>query len=434
MQARPIELWGGPECSLCHVGDGWRDQCAETGHRDRFDDLDRIAATGIRTLRYPILWETAATDRAGVYDFAWSDRQLGRLRDLGIDVIGGLLHHGSGPAHTHLLDPGFADEFAGFARAAAERYPWIRQWSPINEPLTTARMSGLYGLWHPHASDFSAFARILVNQCLGVARAMSAIRTVIPGAALVQTEDIACTYATAPLARQAAYDNRRRWLSLDLLFGRVTRGHYFHARLLRSGIAAGALDELADGAGRPDVIGADYYLTSERFLDHRGHLYPSIPLGGNGHQNYIDVEAIRVREVGHRVGLEPRIAEVWDRYRTPIALTEVFLGCTEDEQLRWMDQCWHGAHRLRDRGIDVRAMTLWCLFGSVDWSSLLTRRDGHYEPGLFDIRSDPPRATMLVEAARAYALGEAFDHPWLDRPGWWQREDRFLDAPRAMTG
>ncbi len=99
-----------------------------------------------------------------------------------------------------------------------------------------------------------------------------------------------------------------------------------------------------------------------------------------------------------------------------------------------MDQCWHGAHRLRDRGIDVRAMTLWCLFGSVDWSSLLTRRDGHYEPGLFDIRSDPPRATMLVEAARAYALGEAFDHPWLDRPGWWQREDRFLDAPRAMTG
>ena len=53
-QQAPLELWGGVECSPVQAGDHWRDQVRETGHHDRLDDLDRIAALGIRTLRYPI--------------------------------------------------------------------------------------------------------------------------------------------------------------------------------------------------------------------------------------------------------------------------------------------------------------------------------------------------------------------------------------------
>ena len=52
---RALEIWGGIECSVVRVGDAVRDQCVETGHRDRLADLDAIAALGIRTLRYPIL-------------------------------------------------------------------------------------------------------------------------------------------------------------------------------------------------------------------------------------------------------------------------------------------------------------------------------------------------------------------------------------------
>jgi hypothetical protein len=84
-----IELWGGPECTICRIGDKWRDQSQATGHDERPADLDLIAELGIRTVRYPILWEKAAADCSSPLDFSWADRQLDRLRTLGIDVIGG---------------------------------------------------------------------------------------------------------------------------------------------------------------------------------------------------------------------------------------------------------------------------------------------------------------------------------------------------------
>jgi dTDP-4-dehydrorhamnose reductase len=88
------------------------------------------------------------------------------------------------------------------------------------------------------------------------------------------------------------------------------------------------------------MIGADYYLTSDRFLDHRCGLYPGEPVGGNGKQQYVDVEAVRVAHLAGEIGIEPRLREVWARYQTPIAITEVHHGCTHDEQLRWLMEVW----------------------------------------------------------------------------------------------
>src|SRR5688572_23844824 len=97
-----LELWGGVECSVVRIGEEVRDQCRETGHFDRPGDLDAIAGLGIKTLRYPILWDTVERER-GTLDFAWHDERLAKLRELGIRVIGGLVHHGSGPRGTDVL-------------------------------------------------------------------------------------------------------------------------------------------------------------------------------------------------------------------------------------------------------------------------------------------------------------------------------------------
>ena len=40
-------------------------------------------------------------------------------------------------------------EAEAVAVAVAERDPWVEGWTPINEPLTAARFSALYGLWYP---------------------------------------------------------------------------------------------------------------------------------------------------------------------------------------------------------------------------------------------------------------------------------------------
>ena len=431
--ARP-ELWAGLECSVVRVGDSWRNQAIETGHVDRPEDLDLLAGLGIKTLRYPVIWESIAPDNPDACDWSWHDARLTRLRDLGIRVIAGLVHHGSGPHYTHLLDPFFPEKLAAFAAKAAARYPWIDAWTPVNEPLTTARFSCLYGHWYPHRQDPAAFLAATLNQCRGVALAMQAIRAVTPSAQLIQTEDLGRTFSTPRLACQAAYENERRWLSLDLLAGRVQPDHPWADAFQEAGIPETRLSELRDGMGRPDIIGINHYLTSDRFLDERCHFYPDLPAGGNGQLAYIDTEAVRIPEAVGQLGCAARLKEAWDRYHLPLAVTEAHNSCTREEQLRWLTDIWAAACTLGDAGVDMRAVTLWSVFGAVDWCSLLTRKDGVFEPGLFDMTGPKPRPTLVAKAALEIAQSGAFAHPVLDTPGWWARDTRFLreGKPRVL--
>ena len=111
-------------------------------------------------------------------------------------------------------------------------------------------------------------------------------------------------------------------------------------------------------------------------------------------------------------------------------MTEAHHGCTRDEQVRWLMEVWWAAEELRAAGQDIRAVTVWSLFGAVDWNSLLVRKSRFYEPGAFDIRGPRPRRTAIGRAAASLARTGAFDHPVLDREGWWRREGRFYHPPK----
>lgn len=120
----PFEIWASPEPTIARIGaDAFRDQLAETGHATRASDLDLLASLGVAATRYPILWEACAPDDPARIDLAWAEQRLERLRELGIDPIVTLLHHGSGPTYTSLVDPGFPDLFAAYAGAVAARFP-----------------------------------------------------------------------------------------------------------------------------------------------------------------------------------------------------------------------------------------------------------------------------------------------------------------------
>jgi dTDP-4-dehydrorhamnose reductase len=431
--APQLELWGGVECTVVRVRDDYRDQVLETGHSKRMADIDAMAELGVKTVRYPIVWETVSPDAPGEHDFSWHDKRLKRLRELGIRVIGGLVHHGSGPRYTSLVDPNFPKLLAGYARQVARRYPWIETWTPVNEPLTTARFSCLYGHWYPHRRDLESMLLALIHECDGTALAMEAIRETNPDAKLLVTEDLGKTFATPQLAYQAEHENERRWLSLDLLTGRVNRQHRFYNWLLKSGAKEEALERLAAGLGAPNVLGINHYLTSERFLDHRTSRYPGVQAGTNGIDLYVDLEAVRMSHLKQQVGPAKRLREAWERYGLPMVISEVHHGCTREEQVRWLVDVWSAAERERSRGTDIRAVTLWALFGAVDWRSLLTRRDGSYDVGAFDTRSDEPRPTLVAKAAQQLGRGERFEHPVLDLPGWWRRPGRCHGRPRYDT-
>jgi dTDP-4-dehydrorhamnose reductase len=422
------ELWGGVECTVNRVGDRFSDQLELSGHAARPDDLELFASLGIRAMRYPVLWERVAPEGIDRADWRSSDERLTRLRALGIRPIVGLVHHGSGPRYTSLIDPSFPDKLAAYARAVAERFPWVDGYTPINEPLTTARFSALYGHWYPHARDDGAFARALLGECRATVLAMRAIRRVNPSASLVQTDDLGKTFSTRLLAYQAEFENERRWLTFDLLCGLLDRYHVMWDFLRRAGAGERELSWFLDNPCPPDVLGCNYYVTSERFLDERADRYPERARGGNGFHRYADVEAVRVCAEG-LAGPRALLEEAWARYRLPTAITEAHMGCTREEQLRWLKEVWDACARLGSEGVPVRAVTAWAMLGAYDWDSLLTKCSGHYEPGAFDVRAPRPRATALARMIRDLAAGREHDHPVLESPGWWRREQRLLYPP-----
>ncbi|HEX8653383.1 MAG TPA: family 1 glycosylhydrolase [Pyrinomonadaceae bacterium] len=420
-----LELWAGVECTVNRVGDQYFDQLEMNGHAARMADLELFAELGVRAMRYPVLWERIAPDGLKRADWSWADKRLERLRELGIRPIVGLVHHGSGPRHTSLLDPAFPEGLARFARAVAERYPWVESYTPVNEPLTTARFSGLYGHWYPHARDGLSFARAFLTECRAIQLSMRAIREVNAGAQLIQTEDLGKTFSTRALSYQAEFENERRWLTFDILCGRLTPDHPLWGYFEWLGVKEEELEPFQDDPCPPDIIGINHYMTSERFLDQRLERYPASTHGGNGRHRYADVEAVRVCAEG-TAGPRALLRETWERYHLPIAVTEAHLGCTREEQMRWFKEVWDAGRSLQHEGVDLRAVTAWSLLGAYNWNTLLTRNIGHYEPGVFDLRAPAPRPTALVRMLRDLASAREHDHPVLDDPGWWHRLDRLL--------
>ena len=104
-------------------------------------------------------------------------------------------------------------------------------------------------------------------------------------------------------------------------------------------------------------------------------------------------------------GAEGMLREAWERYRLPLAVTEAHIGCTREEQLRWFMEVWRGAEKLRAEGVDVRAVTAWSLLGAFDWNSLLTRNDGCYESGAYDLRGGTLRPTAVARMIETIAHG-----------------------------
>jgi dTDP-4-dehydrorhamnose reductase len=420
------ELWGGVECSIVRVGDHWRNQSIDTGHSSRLSDIDAVANLGIRTLRYPVLWESISPRKPDEVDFRWHDERLLKIRELGIKPIAGLLHHGSGPHYTDLLDSQFPALLAQHAKNVADRYPWITQFTPINEPMTTARFSCLYGHWYPHRRSERDFCRAMINQCRGIVLAMRAIRAITPHAKLIQTEDLGKTFSTPLLQYQANYDNERRWLTFDLLLGRVDKTHPWHKIFVSHDISEKELSDFLDEPCPPDTIGINHYLTSDRFLEHRKtHRPDHQKMAGNGHHRYCDIEAVRTHLPAGSTGPEARLREVWDRYHRRTAITEVHHGSTRDEQVRWLAEVWQAAKKLRSEGKDICAVSVWALFGVEDWNSLLVQQNGLYEPGAFDARGTPLRLTALGRAIKDILSDGIIKHPVLDGRGWWHSERRF---------
>jgi dTDP-4-dehydrorhamnose reductase len=71
--------------------------------------------------------------------------------------------------------------------------------------------------------------------------------------------------------------------------------------------------------------------------------------------------------------------------------------------------------------------------GSFGWNSLLTKPNGDYESGVFDIRPGEPIPTPVAEYFIELSKDPEYIHPAEQEKGWWCREDRFIfDTEEAL--
>jgi dTDP-4-dehydrorhamnose reductase len=221
---------------------------------------------------------------------------------------------------------------------------------------------------------------------------------------------------------------------MDLLSGRVTRDHPLFAFLLEHGLEEREALWFSENPCPPSMVGLNYYVTSDRFLDHRVELYPPHFRGGDsGLEPLVDVDAVRIRADGIS-GVGAVLRQAWERYHLPVAITEAHLGCEPEQQICWLAETWREAQRACEGGVDVRAVTVWGLLGLYNWSDLCTRDIGVYEPGVFDVSSGSPRPTALARLVRKLASGEGIEEMRVCGGGWWNGDSRLtLPSPQEES-
>jgi beta-glucosidase/6-phospho-beta-glucosidase/beta-galactosidase len=129
---------------------------------------------GISFLRYgPPLHRTWLGDRR--YDWSFADEAFAELKRLNIVPIVDLCHFGVPDWIGDFQNPDFPLLFSRYARAFAERFPWVQLYTPVNEMYVCATFSGLYGWWNEQGTTDRTFVTALKHIVRANVCAMHAI-------------------------------------------------------------------------------------------------------------------------------------------------------------------------------------------------------------------------------------------------------------------
>jgi beta-glucosidase/6-phospho-beta-glucosidase/beta-galactosidase len=377
----------GIENSIPTIGNGkFRvDEMEKCGHYKHWrTDFDLVQELGIRVLRYgPPLHTTWLGP--GRYDWSFADETFKELHRRNIVPIVDLCHFGVPDWIGNFQNPDFPALFASYARAFAERFPWVQLYTPVNEMSICALFSGLYGWWNEQGTTDRTFVTALKYIVKANILAMREILQVRPDALFVQSESSEYFHAECPEAIGAAeMKNASRFLSLDLNYGRRVDSQMYEY-LMANGMTVEEYHFfLNNNLKHHCLMGNDYYQTNEHFVDEKGNTWSS----------------------GEVFGYAVITQQYYDRYRLPVMHTETNLaqGPVGDEAVRWLRKEWANVLSVRNSGVPIVGFTWYSLTDQVDWDSALRENNGNVNAlGLFDLdRNIRPVGTAYRDLIRAW--------------------------------
>lgn len=344
------------------------DQMAKSGHYERWrEDFALLPELGIRHLRYgpPYHLTHLGPDR---YDWCFTDEAFEELKRLGITPIVDLCHFGVPDWVGDFQNREWPELFATYAATFAARFPWVRLYTPVNEIFIAATFSAQIGWWNERLASDQAFVTALRNLVRANLLAESAILRTRPqtGTLFVQSESTEFFHAQCPAAEdRAGFLNEKRFLSLDLCYGREV-GARMYRYLMQSGLSADEYDWFMHWGQRLKphcIMGNDYYLTNEHSVPADGPLTAS----------------------GDIFGYYVITRQYYDRYHLPVMHTETNLA-DSDGAPGWLTKQWANMLQLRRDGVPIIGFTWYSLTDQIDCDTALREENGNVNPlGLYDL-------------------------------------------------
>ncbi len=343
------------------------DELEKCGHYKYWkQDFDLVNEMGIKFLRYGApLHKTFLGDNR--FDWSFSDEVFKSLHDHDIVPITDLCHFGVPDWIGNFQNPDFPSLFAGYAKAFAQRYPWIQLYTPVNEMYICALFSAKYGWWNEQLTGDASFVTALKHIVKANVLAMHAILEVRPDAIFIQSESSEYYHAANPQAiKPAEIKNSKRFLSFDLNYGlRVDSEMYEY--LMDNGMTREEYNFFVNNNLKHYcIMGNDYYITNEHQVEKDGSTEPS----------------------GEIFGYHVITMQYYNRYSIPVMHTETNLnqGPKGDESVKWLRKEWANVLCVRNSGVPIVGFTWYSLTDQVDWDSALRENNGNVNPlGLYDL-------------------------------------------------
>lgn len=345
-----------------------RDGMAMSGHYHHWrHDFKLVKELGIEFLRYgPPYYKCHLGPMR--YDWSWANKTFPALRKLGIHPITDLCHFGVPDWVGSFQNPEWPELFADYARAFAERFPWVRFYTPVNEIFVCARFSAQLGWWNEQLTSDRGFVTALKHMARANLLAEEAILQVQPKALFIQSESSEYFHPASPGAqRHADFLNEKRFLSLDLCYGTDVIGRMLEY-LMDNGMTRQEYHWFLDHGEtiRPHcIMGNDYYITNEHEV-----------IDGNG----------GIRPSGEIFGYYVITHQYFERYHLPVMHTETNRKNADDAP-GWLQKEWDNVVRLKRDGVPMLGFTWYSLIDQTDWDTALREENHRINPlGLYDLK------------------------------------------------
>ena len=360
----------GIECSNPTIDHGRtrRDLLAECGHYERWqEDLQLVKDLGLKVLRYGLPYHKTHLGPSR-YDWEFADLVMAEMQRLEITPILDLLHFGVPDWLGNFQNPELPVHFAQYAGAVAQRYPWVRFYTPINEIYVTARMSAKDGIWNEQLKTDKAFVTAMKHLVAASIMATQQIAKYRPDCIIVQSESAEYIHELrASPSPQVTLENKLRFLSLDLLYAHHPDGDVMNY-LFDNGLTRREYDWFM--VGEPpgyQIMGNDYYGRNEKIVLSNGEVRTSMDVLG-----------------WYNITLD-----YYHRYRKPVMHTETNVF-DPHEAPTWLWKQWVNILRMRNEGVPVLGFTWYSLIDQVDWDIGLAQKVGRVNAcGLFDLDRKP---------------------------------------------